>query len=49
MVENKNSIGVSKKFKQVQQMASANTVFEEGDIIVLYGRIKDIENAIKDN
>ncbi len=49
MVENKNLIGVSKKFKQVQQMASANTVFEEGDIIVLYGRIKDIENAIKDN
>lgn len=47
MVEQKNSIGIIKKSKQVQVMASAKTVLEEGDIVVLYGKLKDIESALK--
>jgi len=49
MVEQKNIIGVTKKTKQVQEMASAKTVLEEGDILVLYGKIKDIETMMKQN
>lgn len=47
MVDQKNSIGIIKKNKQVQVMASAKTVLEEGDIVVLYGKLKDIESALK--
>jgi len=47
MVDKKNAIGINKKSKQVQEMASAKTVLETGDIIVLYGKLKDIESALK--
>lgn len=47
MVDQKNSIGIIKKNKQVQEMASAKTVLEEGDIVVLYGKLRDIESALK--
>ena len=47
MVDQKNSIGIIKKNKQVQVMASAKTVLETGDIVVLYGKLKDIESALK--
>lgn len=41
-----NAIGVSKKSKQVKEMASATTVLDEGSIMVLYGRMKDIEAVL---
>jgi len=47
MVDQKNAIGIIKKSKQVQEMASAKTILEEGDIIVLYGKLKDIEFVLK--
>lgn len=47
MIDQKNSIGIIKKNKQVQVMASAKTVLETGDIVVLYGKLKDIESALK--
>lgn len=43
MVDQKNSIGVTKKVKQVQAIASAKTLLEEGDVVLLYGKIKDIQ------
>ena len=47
MVEEKNSLGISRMTKKVQEMDSANTVLEEGIIMVLYGKMKDIEDVIK--
>ena len=49
MVEQKNIIGIMKKTKQVQEMASATTLLEEKDILVLYGKLKDIEALMKQN
>ena len=46
MVETKNIIGVSKKIKKVQDLASAKTMFEEGDIVLLYGKLSDIQNFL---
>lgn len=47
IVDEKNSIGVVKQTKQVQEIASASTLLEEGSIMVLYGKMKDIEAALK--
>ena len=49
IVEQKNIIGVIKKTKQIQEMASASTLLEENDILVLYGKIKDIEDLMRQN
>jgi trk system potassium uptake protein len=46
MVENKNLIGISRKIKQVQEVASAKTLLEEGDIMLLYGQLKDIQSFL---
>ncbi|HET9570590.1 MAG TPA: TrkA family potassium uptake protein [Bacteroidales bacterium] len=47
MVEQKNIIGISRKIKQVQELAAAKTLLEENDILVVYGRLKDIEAFLK--
>lgn len=47
VVEQNNSIGIGKKTKQVQDMASAKTILQEGDIIVIYGKLRDIQSALK--
>jgi len=43
----KNILGVSRKVKKVQEVASAQTVLEEDDILVLYGKMNDIRNFLK--
>ena len=48
MTEQKNMIGITRKVKQVQEMASAKTVLNENDIMVLYGKTKDFEAFLKD-
>lgn len=49
MVEQKNAIGINRKVKQVQEMASARTVLNKDDIMVIYGKTRDFENFMKDN
>jgi trk system potassium uptake protein len=46
MVEVKNLIGITRKVKKVQDIASAKTLLEEGDIVLLYGKLKDIQNFL---
>ena len=46
MVEEKNRIGINRKIKQVQELATAKTLLEENDILVVYGRLKDIESFL---
>lgn len=47
-VQKKNPIGASKNVKQVQGVASSKTVLEQGDILVLYGNIRDIKKLLKE-
>lgn len=47
MVEQQNIIGINRKVKQVQELATAKTLLEESDILVVYGRLKDIESFLK--
>lgn len=47
MVEEKNSLGLTIMTKKVQEMASANTILDDGIIMVLYGKMKNIEDVIK--
>ncbi|MBN1339413.1 MAG: TrkA family potassium uptake protein [Bacteroidales bacterium] len=39
----KNLIGISKKVAKVQEIGNANTMLEENDIMVLYGRMSHIK------
>ncbi|MDD4972555.1 MAG: TrkA family potassium uptake protein [Paludibacter sp.] len=48
MIEQKNVIGITIKIKQIQEMASAITILDENDIMILYGKIKDFESFLKD-
>lgn len=48
MVEQKSIFGISKKEQQVQGVVSTRTVVEEGDILVMYGNIKDIQTVLKE-
>jgi trk system potassium uptake protein TrkA len=42
-VEKRNPIGILHKVKQIQEVASAKTLLEEGDIMLLFGKLKDIQ------
>jgi len=46
MVEQNNIIGISRKVKQVQELATGKTLLEENDVLVVYGRLKDIESFL---
>jgi trk system potassium uptake protein TrkA len=46
-VEVKSSLGKSKIEKQIQGVASADSVLELNDILVLYGSNKDLQNFLK--
>lgn len=46
--EVKNALGVSKKVTKVQGVASPKTELKEGDIMVLYGHINDIERFLEE-
>ena len=48
ITEQKNVIGITTKTKQIQDMASAQTILNENDIMVLYGKFKDFEAFLKD-
>ena len=48
ITEQKNVIGVTRKVKQIQEMASAQTILNENDIMVMYGKTKDFESFFKD-
>lgn len=43
----RNLIGVEKKSKVIQGVASARTKLESGDILVMYGKLKDIKEFLK--
>jgi len=43
----RNLIGVPRKTSSVQGVITANTIFEKGDIMVLYGKDTDIQNVLK--
>ena len=47
-VEVKNLLGLTRKIKKVQDIASAKTLLEVNDIMVLYGRMKDIKNFLSE-
>jgi trk system potassium uptake protein len=49
MVEHKSIIGTAKKEQEVQGVVSTRTVVEEGDILVIYGNIKDIQNVLRED
>lgn len=46
--EEKNLIGVSKKVRKIHGVASANTLLNENDILVLYGNVRDIERLLEE-
>ena len=48
VTEEKNMLGISKKVNKVQGVASAATVLNEGDILVMYGNTNDIEQLLKE-
>lgn len=48
MVEEKNRLGVVRKVRQVQGVASASTKIGAEDILVIYGNIKDIERFLQE-
>jgi trk system potassium uptake protein TrkA len=48
-VEVKSLIGLTRKVKKVQDIASAKTLLEEDDIMVLYGRKKDIKHFLNEH
>jgi len=49
VAEEKNLIGVKRKVNKVQGVASSMTLLNEGDILVMYGNIKDIERLLKED
>jgi trk system potassium uptake protein len=48
MVEKKNFIGIVRKVKQVQDVASGKTLLDADDILVLYGQMRDINHFLKE-
>lgn len=48
MVQRRSLLGTTKEEKEVQGVASSKTVLQEGDIMVLYGNIRDIHKLLKD-
>lgn len=49
VVEEKSRIGTVRKVKKVQDVASAKTVIDAEDILVLYGRMSDIKNFLRED
>ena len=47
--EEENIFGAVRKVKLVQDVASARTVLEANDIMVLYGKMADIKNFLKED
>lgn len=47
LVEKDNLIGISRDVNRVQGVASSDTLLEEGDILVMYGKLKNIQQFLK--
>lgn len=47
--EEKKSFGVPVKANEVQGVASANTILHKGDLMVLYGKNKEIKRLLQDH
>jgi trk system potassium uptake protein TrkA len=47
-IKERNLIGIPKKVSKVQGIATAKTIFSDGDIMVLFGRNDDIQRLLKD-
>ncbi|MDT8400737.1 MAG: TrkA family potassium uptake protein [Bacteroidales bacterium] len=47
IIETHNILGASRNITKVQGVASSETVLEADDILVMYGKIKDIERFLK--
>ncbi len=45
-VEVKNMLGLMRKVKKVQDVASAKTLLAENDVLVLYGRMREIKKFL---
>jgi trk system potassium uptake protein TrkA len=48
IVEEKNLIGITKKVSKIQGVATSQTLLSEGDILVMYGNVHDIERLLKE-
>ncbi len=49
ILNEKNLLGVAKKVRQVQEVASSRTKLEAGDRLVLYGNLQDIQRLLKED
>jgi trk system potassium uptake protein TrkA len=48
LIDGKNDLGSDKKKRQIQGVASYNTVLEANDIMVLFGKLTDIERLLEE-
>lgn len=48
-VTEKNMLGISRKVNKVQEVGNSKTLLEDGDIMVLYGRMTDIKDFLKED
>jgi trk system potassium uptake protein len=46
MVDAKNAIGITRKVKKIQEIASAKTLLDDRDVVLLYGKLGDIQNFL---
>ncbi|MDX1829749.1 MAG: TrkA family potassium uptake protein [Lutibacter sp.] len=49
ITKQKNLVGISRKVRKAQGVATSKTVLNAGDIIVLYGDVKNIEKLLKED
>jgi trk system potassium uptake protein TrkA len=49
IVEQKNLVGIKRKIRKAQGVATSKTVLNAGDIIVLYGNVKNIEKLLQED
>jgi trk system potassium uptake protein TrkA len=47
-LEEKNLIGISKTVNKIKEHATADTILNEGDIMVLYGKNKNIQKLLQE-
>lgn len=49
ITKQKNLVGISRKVRKAQGVATSKTVLNAGDIIVLYGDVKNIEKLLEED
>jgi trk system potassium uptake protein TrkA len=48
-VKEKNLLGISRNVNKVQEVGNSRTLLDDGDIMVLYGRMRDIKEFLKED